>query len=64
MVPRADIETFVRLGEQISHYEAVEAKYAFKMPKSIEKNAKDLDNALKTITVATRRSAPARSRSA
>lgn len=50
-VPRNDIETFVRLGEQISHYEAVEAKYAFKMPKSIEKNAKDLDNALKSITV-------------
>jgi type I restriction-modification system DNA methylase subunit len=50
-VPRSDIETFVRLGEQISHYEAVEAKYAFKMPKSIEKNAKNLDNALKTITV-------------
>ncbi len=48
---RSDIETFVRLGEQISHYESVEARYAFKMPKSIEKNAKDLDNALKNITV-------------
>jgi type I restriction-modification system DNA methylase subunit len=49
-VPRPDIETFIRLGEQISHYESVEAKYAIKMPKSIEKNAKALDNALKVIT--------------
>ena len=48
---RADIETFVRLGEQISHYEAVDAKYPVKMPKSIEKNAKALDDALKSITV-------------
>jgi len=51
VVPRAAIETFVRLGEQISHYEAVDAKYAIKMPKSIEKNAKALDDALKSITV-------------
>lgn len=48
---RADIETFVRLGEQISHYESVDTKYAVKMPKSIEKNAKALDAALNTITV-------------
>ncbi len=48
---RADIETFVRLGEQISHYEAVEAQYAIKMPRSIEKNARALDDALKTIAV-------------
>ena len=51
IVPRADIETFVRLGEQISHYEAVAAEYEFKMPKSIEKHAKPLDEALKSITV-------------
>jgi len=50
-VPRADIETFVRLGEQISHYEAVEAEYKIKMPKSIQKSAKALDEALRTITV-------------
>jgi type I restriction-modification system DNA methylase subunit len=50
-VPRADIETFVRLGEQISHYEAVDTKYAVKMPKSIQENARTLDDALKTITV-------------
>src|SRR5437899_1479136 len=46
LVPRADIETFVHLGDQISHYEAVEARYAIKMPKSIEKNASLLDDKL------------------
>jgi hypothetical protein len=50
-VPRADIETFIRLGEQISHYEAVETAYRIKMPRSIEKHARALDDALKTITV-------------
>lgn len=50
-VPRHDIETFVRLGEQISHYESVEADYRIKMPKSIEKNAKAMDDALKFIAV-------------
>jgi hypothetical protein len=50
-VPREDIETFVRLGEQISHYESVKAVYNFKMPKSIEKYSKVLDEALKSITV-------------
>ncbi|MFH1970329.1 MAG: Eco57I restriction-modification methylase domain-containing protein, partial [Verrucomicrobiota bacterium] len=51
LVPRADIETFVHLGEQISHYESVEAQYAIKMPKSIQQNARPLDDALKVITV-------------
>lgn len=51
VVPRADIETFVRMGEQISHYEAVETQYAIKMPKSIQNNAKTLDDALGAITV-------------
>jgi type I restriction-modification system DNA methylase subunit len=50
-VPRAEIETFIHLGEQISHYEAVEAKYAVKMPKSIEKNARLMDETLSEITV-------------
>jgi type I restriction-modification system DNA methylase subunit len=50
-IPRADIDTFVHLGEQISHYEAVNAKYSIKMPRSIEKNAKVLDDALKDITI-------------
>jgi type I restriction-modification system DNA methylase subunit len=51
IVPRADIETFVHLGEQISHYEAVDARYSIKMPKSIEKHARQLDEALRDITV-------------
>lgn len=50
-VPRCDLETFVHLGEQISHYEAVEAKYAVKMPKSIEKIARLIDEKLSEITV-------------
>ena len=50
-IPRADLETFVRLGEQISHYAAVATEYAVKMPKNIMENARALDDALKTITV-------------
>ncbi|HEV3481231.1 MAG TPA: TaqI-like C-terminal specificity domain-containing protein [Candidatus Acidoferrales bacterium] len=51
LVSRDDIETFVHLGEQISHYEAVEAKYAIKMPKSIQQQARLLDESLAAITV-------------
>lgn len=51
LVPRADIDTFVHLGEQISHYEAVEAKYAIKMPKSIQQHARLLDEKLAEIIV-------------
>ena len=51
LVSRDDIETFVHLGEQISHYEAVEAKYAIKMPKSIRAQARLLDEKLAEITV-------------
>jgi type I restriction-modification system DNA methylase subunit len=51
IVPRADIETFVHLGDQISHYEAVEARYAIRMPKSIEKHARLIDDKLADITV-------------
>jgi len=51
LVLRADIETFIHLGEQISHYEAVEAKYVIKMPKSIQQNARLLDEKLAEITV-------------
>jgi hypothetical protein len=51
IVPRADIETFIHLGEQISHYEAVEAKYVIKMPKSVQQNARLLDDKLANITV-------------
>ncbi len=51
IVPRADIETFVHLGEQISHYESVPTEYRIKMPKSIEPNARLLDDALANIAV-------------
>jgi type I restriction-modification system DNA methylase subunit len=51
IVPRADIETFVHLGDQISHYEAVETHYAIKMPKSIEKHARLIDEKLADITI-------------
>ena len=50
-VPRDDIETFVHLGEQISHYEAVETDYKVKMPRSIQGQAKLIDEKLAEITV-------------
>ncbi len=51
VVARVDLETFVHLGDQISHYEAVETRYSIKMPKSIEKNARLIDEKLADITV-------------
>ena len=51
LIPRADIETFVHSGEQISHYESVDTKYPIKMPKSIEKNARAIDEHLAEITI-------------
>src|SRR6266513_3583107 len=51
LVPRADIETFVHLGDQISHYEAVDTRYTIKMPKSIEKHARLIDEKLADITM-------------
>ncbi len=51
IVPRKDIETFIYLGEQISHYEAVDAKYPIKMPATIKKYARLIDEKLATITV-------------
>ncbi len=51
VIPRADIETLVQLGDQISHYEAVETSYRIKMPRSIEQHARLLDEALARITV-------------
>jgi type I restriction-modification system DNA methylase subunit len=51
LVPRADIETFVHLGEQISHYESVDTKYSVKMPESIQKHARQLDEKLSGIAV-------------
>ena len=51
VVPRADLETFVRLGDQISHYEAVDTRYRIKMPKNIEQQARLIDEKLAKITV-------------
>jgi type I restriction-modification system DNA methylase subunit len=52
IVSRADLETFVHLGDQISHYEAVETRYTgIKMPKSIEQHARLIDERLADITV-------------
>lgn len=51
IVPRKDIEIFIYLGEQISHYEAVATKYPIKMPTSIEKHARLIDEKLAAITV-------------
>ncbi len=51
VVPRKEIETFVHFGEKISHYEAVDARYAIKMPKNIERNARQIDEKLADIAV-------------
>jgi hypothetical protein len=51
LVPRTDIETFVNLGEQISHYESVDTKYEIKMPISIEKHSREIDHELSEITI-------------
>jgi hypothetical protein len=51
LVPRTDITTFVHLGDQISHYEAVDAKYSIKMPACIEKHSRLIDEKLAQITI-------------
>jgi type I restriction-modification system DNA methylase subunit len=51
LVSRAELETFVHLGDQISHYEAVETRYAIKMPASIIEHARLIDEKLADITV-------------
>jgi type I restriction-modification system DNA methylase subunit len=51
-VPRADLETFVHLGDQISHYEAVDTRYVGReMPKQVKEHAKLIDEKLSDITV-------------
>jgi type I restriction-modification system DNA methylase subunit len=54
-VPRADIETFIREGDQAAHYETARkggtVSYARKLSRSIEAHARALDEALKSITV-------------
>ncbi|MBE0545116.1 MAG: Eco57I restriction-modification methylase domain-containing protein [Verrucomicrobia bacterium] len=51
IVPRKDLETFIYLGDQISHYEAVEARYTIKMPKSIEQHARRIDEKLAEVLI-------------
>lgn len=51
LISRGDIETLVKLGDQISHYESVTASYSIKMPKSIEEHARLIDRKLAEITV-------------
>lgn len=52
LIPRADIETFIHLGDQISHYEAVDTRYVGReMPKTIKEHAKLLDERLADIAV-------------
>ncbi len=51
LVPHAELETLVHLGEQISHYESVPTEYRVKMPKNIEQNARLIDEALANIAV-------------
>jgi type I restriction-modification system DNA methylase subunit len=54
-VPRSDIETFIREGDQAAHYETARkggtVSYARKVSRSIETHARALDDALKSITV-------------
>ena len=56
IVPRADIETFVHLGEQFSFYEAAKQSGTVgrdypKPPKSIEQHARLIDEKLADITI-------------
>jgi len=51
-VPRAELETFVHSGDQISHYEAVDTRYVGReMPKKVKEHAKLIDEKLADITV-------------
>ena len=54
VIPRADIETFIHSGDQASYYEAARvdgASYQRKLPKTIETNARLLDDKLADIAV-------------
>jgi len=50
-VPRTEIETLVHMGEQISHYESVDTRYPIKMPKSIKRHGRLIDEKLSEITI-------------
>ena len=51
IVPRADIETFVHLGDQISHYEAVETKLSHQDAQEHREHARLIDEKLADITI-------------
>jgi hypothetical protein len=51
IVSRKDLETFIHLGEQISHYEAAETSDAIKMPRAIGLHAQLIDDSLAKVTV-------------
>jgi len=55
LVPRADIETFIHLGDQAALYETARMSgtksYPLHLPKSIEKNARLIDEKLAGITI-------------
>ncbi len=51
LVPRSEIETFVHLGEQIAHYETVNAKHGVNMPESIRAHARQIDDKLAEIAI-------------
>jgi len=55
LVPRADIETFVHIGDQASLYEAARISgtisYKSELPKSIETHARQIDEKLAEITI-------------
>jgi type I restriction-modification system DNA methylase subunit len=55
LVARSEIEELIRFGEQASHYEAARkdgtVSYTRHLPKAVEKHAREVDDALKAVTV-------------
>lgn len=55
IISRAEVEALIREGEQAAHYETARkdgtVSYRRHLPKDVEKNARILDEALKSITV-------------
>jgi type I restriction-modification system DNA methylase subunit len=55
IIQRAEVEALIREGEQAAHYEAARkdgtVSYSRRLPVAVEQHARDLDDALKAITV-------------
>jgi type I restriction-modification system DNA methylase subunit len=55
IIQRAEVDALIREGEQAAHYEAARkdgtVSYVRRLPESVEKHARVLDDALKAITV-------------